>query len=332
MGESFESEVSKKTGAIAVSARLLDAFDVANIPFLGCDFDRVYPELKKNIPSETIVFDYSDINATIACESVCSAICHQMNWDYLRQAVYKKTLEHPDWLKPESLSIISENEISILLAGYNKPERIRANERAVILRQIGSLAKKHGSFVKMFLKDSGEILPQIQIRKNLLECSVFSQDPEEKKLQLLIQKLSIYPQLSELSAFCKPAVDYHLIRCFLRRGLISPKTKLSIDYVLSTEVQRRESTVGALRQLCGLIIQEISNYTGLSINSVNQIEWHIGRSICKEGEPDCHLKEPGSAWARGKYSNCPFCETCCALNFNHNLLHIEEPTYLGTSY
>lgn len=330
--ENFESEVSKKAGTAAVSVRLLDAFDVASIPFLGCDFDQVYPELEKNIPSETIVFDYSDINTTIACEAVCSAICHQMNWDYLRQAVYVKTLEHSDWLEPESLAVISENEISSLLSGYKKPERIRANERTAILRQIGGLAKKHGSFAKMFLEDSGKVLSEIQIRQNLLECSAFSQDPEEKKLQLLLQKLSIYPQLSELAAFCKPAVDYHLIRCFLRRGLISPKTKLSIDYVLSTEIQRRESTVGALRQLCGHLIQEISNYTGLSINSVNQIEWHIGRSICKEGEPDCYLKELDSAWTRGKYNKCPFCETCCALNFNHDLLCIEEPTYLGTSY
>lgn len=330
--ENIESDVYKKASAAAVSVRLLDAFDVASIPFLGCDFDRVYPELKKNIPGEAIIFDCSDINTIIACESVCSAICHQMNWDYLRQAIYKKTLEHSDWLEPESLAAITENEIGSLLANYNKPERIRAKERAAILRQIGSLAKKHGSFVKIFLGEGGKALSELQIRQNLLECSVFSQDPEEKKLQLLLQKLSIYPQLSELAAFCKPAVDYHLIRCFLRRGLISPKTKLSIDYVLSTEIQRRESTVGALRQLCRLLIQEISDYTGLSINSVNQIEWYIGRSICKEGEPDCYLKGLDSVWAHGKYDKCPFCETCCALNFNHELLHIEEPTYLGTSY
>jgi len=330
--ENFDGGVSKKTSVATVSTRLLDAFDVSSIPFLGCDFERVYPELRKNIPSEAIAFDYSDINTVIACESVCSAICHQMNWDYLRQAVYKKALRQPDWLEPESLAAVTEDEISSLLAGYNKPERIRANERAAILRQVGVLAKKHRSFAKIFLAENGQILSEIQIRKNLLECSAFSQDPEEKKLQLLLQKLSVYPQLSGLAAFCKPAVDYHLIRCFLRRGLISPKTKLSTDYVLSAEIQRRESTVGALRQLCGLLIQEISNYTGLSINSINQIEWHIGRSICKEGEPDCYLKGPDSTWARERYSKCPFCKTCCALNFNHDLLHIEEPTYSGTSY
>ncbi len=330
--KNFDSNLSKKANIVTVSTRLLDAFDVSSIPFFGCDFESVYPELRKNIPSEAIAFNYDDINTIIACESVCSAICHQMNWDYLRQAVYEKTYRQPSWLEPESLASVTEDEVSSLFANYKKPERIRANERAAILRQVGILAKKHGEFAKIFLEDNGQVLSEIQIRENLLECSAFSQDPEEKKLQLLLQKLSIYPKLSGLASFCKPAVDYHLIRCFLRRGLISPKTKLSTDYVLSTDIQRRESTVGALRQLCALLIQEISNYTGLSINSINQIEWHIGRSICKEGEPDCDLKGPDSIWAHEKYSRCPFCKTCCALNFNHDLLHIEEPTYLGTSY
>lgn len=330
--ESTGAEAAKKTDSASVSARLLDAFDVSSIPFFGCDFDWVYPELAKNIPGEIVPFCFDDINTIIACETICSAICHQMNWDFLRQAVYRKTMEQPDWLRPESLSKISKDETRGLLADYNKPERIRADERATILRQVGDLAKRHGNFVDLFFEDSGQLLLETQIRQNLLECPAFAQDPEEKKLQLLLQKLSSYPSLSGLTAFCRPAVDYHLVRCFLRRGLLSPKTRLSVEFVASTETKRRESTVGALRQLCGILIQEISDYTGLSINLVNQIEWYIGRSICKEGEPDCYLTGPGSGWARGKYEKCPFSGTCCALNFNHKLLHIEEPTYLGTSY
>lgn len=329
--DDFEIRATKKANAATVSNKLLGAFEVADIPFFGCDFDRVYPELKENIPQEKITFNYSDINTTIACETICSAICHQINWDYLRQTVYKKTLERPDWLEPKSLAVISESEVAELLADYDKPERIRAKERATILRQIGCLTKKYGSFSAL-LGYNGKRVSATLISNNLLESPVFSQDPEEKKLQLLLQKLSMYPQFKELDKYCKPAIDYHLIRCFLRRGLISPITKQGMDYILSKNVFRRESTVGALRQLCGVLIQEISNYTGLSINSVNQIEWHVGRSICKEGEPDCYLKGQSSAWAREKYSKCPFHTTCCALNSNHDLLHIEEPTYLGTSY
>lgn len=330
--ESTNAEVSKKSDPASVSVKLLDAFNVSAIPFLGCDFDQVYPDLAKNIPGEMVPFHFEDTNTIIACETICSAICHQMNWDFLRHVVYQKTLESPNWLEPELLANISKDEIRELLASYNKPERIRADERAAILRQVGNLTRKHGSFVTLFLGDSDQLLSEAQIRQNLLECPAFSRDPEEKKLQLLLQKLSNYPQLSELAKFCRPAIDYHLVRCFLRRGLLYPKTKLSVEFVTSTETQRRESTVGALRHLCGILIREISDYTGLGINSINQIEWYIGRSICKEGEPDCYLQGPDAGWAHKKYDKCPFSGTCCALNFNHRLLHIEEPTYLGTSY
>ena len=316
----------------SVSARLLESFAVSEIPFLGCDFDKLYPVLNEIIPNERVEFYYADINTVIACETICAAICHQMNWDFLRQVVLEKTEEQINWITPEALSAVSEDIICGLLAGYNKPERIRAGERASILRSVGDLAKKHGSFKNLFLDNSLSLLPEAQIRGNLLECCAFAQDPEEKKLQLLLQKLSNYTQLAGLASYCKPAVDYHLIRCFLRRGLIYPTTKLGKEFVFSPEIQRQESTMGALRQLCATLVKDISNYTGLSINSINQIEWQIGRSICKEGAPDCDLKGEDANWVLSNYDKCPFYNTCCAINYNQRLLSIEEPTYTGSSY
>lgn len=311
---------------------MLEAFSVSAIPFLGCDYDTVYQDLERTIPGEKVVFDYPDIGMVIASEMICSAICHKINWDYLRYAVYKRTQEQTEWLEPESLINTTAYDVSNMLRTYNKPERIRAEERALILRRVGLLARRYGGYKNIFLSSSGKVLSEKVIRNRLLECPAFSHDPEEKKLQLLFQKLSNYPQLAELASFCRPTVDYHLIRCFLRRGLISPKTKLSTEFVLSPETQRRESTVGALRQLCATLVMEISNYTGLSIKSVNQIEWVVGRSICKEGDPDCYIRGKESEWAHSKYSKCPFFRTCCAVNFNPELLHITEPNYQGSSY
>ena len=316
----------------AVSERLLESFHVSDIHFFGCDFDDIYPKLNKIIPGDTVLFAYTDINTFIASEMVCAAICHQINWDYLRKAVFKKTLQQPKWLEAEALSVISESEVTAMLADYNKPERIRANQRTRLLQSIGMLASRHKGFMRLFLSESGVLLSEEQIRNNLLECIAFSEDPGEKKLQLLFQKLSNHPRLADMARFSKPAVDYHLVRCFLRRGLISPKTKLGVEFIDSVEIQRHESTVGALRQLCGHLIQDISSYTGLSISAINQIEWHVGRSICTEKKPDCFLEYPDADWIRGEYSMCPFNTTCCALNYNQKLLHIMEPNYIGTSY
>lgn len=95
---------------------------------------------------------------------------------------------------------------------------------------------------------------------------------------------------------------------------------------------RKESTVAALRELCAILIQRISIYTDLSINIVNQIEWYIGRSVCTEDMPDCHLKRADSEWIRLAFDKCPFYSNCCAIRYKPALLSIKEPLYRGTSY
>lgn len=219
-----------------------------------------------------------------------------------------------------------------MLSGYNRSERIRAEERAGILRQVGRLAIQHGGFSALFFKSNGVLAPEAQIRKAFLDCPVFSQDPEEKKFQLLLQKLSNYKPLSQLAIFCKPAIDYHLIRCFLRRGLIYWKNEFGKEYLRSVQTDRKESTVGALRSRCSDIVCELSEYTGLSISKINQIEWNIGRSVCIEGHPDCFLEREDSDWLHDKFKRCPFYNTCCATQFNSALLSIDEPRYTGRSY
>lgn len=207
-----------------ISTRMLEGFVVADIPFLECDFDITYPKIAHIMPSEIICFDLWGLETTIACETVCAAICHQMNWDYLRYAVFEKTKNDREWVSPQYLSQISEETVKLLFTKYNKPNRIRARERTDILRQVGKLATKLGSFCNLFFDKDRVLLSENQIRNNYFMCPPFSQDPGEKKLQLLFQKLSNYTLLAQLAPFCKPTVDYHLIRCFLRRGLISPKS------------------------------------------------------------------------------------------------------------
>lgn len=325
----------KENDSPTISSRILESFSVADIPFLECDFETLYPHIASILPKESILFDNFELEVSIACETICAAICHQMNWDYLRRAVLEKTLKNKGWVSPQSLAQISAETVSVMFAGYNKPERVREEERASILRQTGELAKRFGCFTNILFDEKGCLLPEDKIRANYRSCTAFAKDPEEKKLQLLIQKLSSYNSLSELAFLCKPTVDYHLIRSFLRRGLISPKNKFAKSYIYepsSTRTERRESTVAALRQLCSVLVLRISDYTNLSVNTVNQIEWYVGRSVCTEGTPDCYLSRVDTAWLRSNFDRCPFYSSCCAINYNPSLLNIEEPLYKGTSY
>lgn len=332
--DSSSREHSNDYGVInIISKQISEEFEIYDVPFLGCDFDSVYPDVAGILPKEAVTFGELSFENAIGCEVICAAICHQMNWDYLRQAVLQKTQMDTSWLYGGNLSCISEEEVVALFAGYNKQERVRAKERCEILHQVGEMINELGGYQAIFMDMQGELLPIDMIRKSLLKCPAFSIDPKEKKLQLLLQKLSIYEKLRGLSLYCKPAIDYHLVRCYLRRQLLFPKTKFAEDFIMATTIKRKETTVGALRHLCSTLLEQIAWYTGLDICEVNAIEWNIGRSVCTQNHPDCYLEHEDAAWLKEKYVRCPFFESCRARqNGNVDIMDMNEPKYMGTSY
>ena len=86
----YGSKTSEKESTQRISDRLMEGFDYMSIPFLGCDFDRVYPAIGQIIPQEPILFDLWGQDVMLMAELVCVGICHQMNWDFLRNAVFQK--------------------------------------------------------------------------------------------------------------------------------------------------------------------------------------------------------------------------------------------------
>lgn len=315
-----------------VSEEILQSFSIMELPFFGCDFDSIYPKLLEILPQEQTSFDCFSLNEKLTCEIICAAICHQMNWDYLRNVVFEKTKDEPSWLLPDNLSQISEDEIADLFASYPKRERVRKAERTSIIRDVGRWLKSYSSVSALFLAPGGDLLSCAEVRHNLLSCKPLANDPEEKKMQLLLQKASAYTPLEGLEKYYRPAIDYHLIRCYLRRGLIFAKTKSAINYIENKDSKKKESTVAAIRKLCSDLLTNICDYTSLSILSVNQIEWNIGRSICVQDCPDCTLHSPDASWLKPHFTRCPFYVTCAARQQNPALLTLNEPNYLGTSY
>lgn len=314
-----------------VSENMTREFETVDLPFFGCDFDTVYPTIQSLLPKESIAFDRFGESVAIMCEIICASICHKINWDYLRTRVYEKTLKNSDWLLPDNLKTISEDEVYELLCTYEKKERIRADERTKILRQIGSWSKHYLQIKDVFM-DNDRLLDYEDVHSNLFKCDVFSSDPQEKKLQLLIQKVSFINGFEALSSYYHPAIDYHLIRSYLRRGLIICKTKKAWDYINNVEANRTERTVAAIRMHCSDMINAVSLYTHLDISTINLIEWHIGRSVCMQEKADCKLETKSSEWLKPKFEVCPFYYSCTARCYNQNYLNISEPNYNGTSY
>lgn len=315
-----------------ISEKLWCELDYYSIPFIGCDYDKVYPKLSEIIPKETCRFDSWGLNVLIMAEVFCAGICHQMNWDYLRTSLWEKLERDKNWVLPEKLVCIEEKEVLDFFDKYDKPERIRAKERTQILREIGKWALSFNSVGSIFFDEKGCLLSQDQVRNNLLICSAFASDVEEKKLQLLLQKLSAYTPFKGMEMYCQPAIDYHLIRTYLRRGLLYAKTEYAKRFIEFPDVSRKEQTVAAFRHLCAELMKSICWYSGLSVSIVNQIDWHIGRSVCLQESPDCNLEQAESQWLRPFFDTCPFSNTCAAKCGREELLNLKEPTYKGSSY
>lgn len=325
-------EAIKEKKISVISERIIDEFGTLQIPFIGCNYDLVYPQIVSILPSEKISFVEFGFEECIACELICASICHQINWDFLRKAVFDKTQKSTLWLNCKCLSTISGADIYEMLKSYDKKDRIRAEERAELLRQVGKTICEIGNYSDIFFDSNSKLLSYENIRNHLLSCTTFSRDPSEKKFQLLLQKLSNLHRLKDLNLYYKPAIDYHLVRCYLRRGLIFPKTQYAERFISNPIIQRKESTVGALRQLCSEVLEQICCFTSLNTSSVNLVEWHIGRSICTQENPDCFLQGKNSAWIKKIFQKCPFYDSCVACQYRKDYLALQEPTYDGTSY
>lgn len=93
----------------------------------------------------------------------------------------------------------------------------------------------------------------------------------KRKTTTFDSKVSFINGFEALSSYYHPAIDYHLIRSYLRRGIIICKTKKAWDYINNVEANRTERTVAAIRMHCSNMINAISLYTHLDISTINLI-------------------------------------------------------------
>lgn len=316
-----------------ISNSITEEFIAAENFIWMVNFHDIYLKIIELLPPRNLSFSNLPLNDIIGCEIICAAICHQINWDFLRKAIYERTIRDSSWLSPNNLSKLTTADVNDLLCGYDKPERIRTKERCSFLRALGkSLGLLGYSYYDVFFSESHQIKEPEKIIQVINSSKAFSSDPEEKKTQLLLQNLSDYTELSGLASFCKPAIDYHIIREFLRRGLVQPNNQTGNDFIFYPNVQRQEQTVAALRKYCSGVFYLIQWLTSCDIKTLNSVEWWIGRSVCLKEHPDCELKTASAQWLKPTFQRCPFYESCHAIQFDRRFLDVVEPNYKGSSY
>jgi uncharacterized protein (DUF362 family) len=285
------------------------------------------------LPPEEVSFYSLGSDLAIQCEFISAAICHQMNWDFIRKRIKDLAYKDARFLTFKYLNKISKRNIEVLFQGYHKPERIKPEERAKMLRDLSNYMLNYdNSLVGLLNQLSPTIEGDEGLMSFLRKTPIFSDDPEMKKAQVFIHSI-LRERLWEFMDDNKvqPAIDYHIMRLYIRRGNIWPRTKNGELY-LKQNIRRYSKTTVALRTLVADALKTIAGYHNLKIVDVNSAEWWLGRSVCKRQSPDCDLLNSESEWLKRHFTKCPYKNDCAAWTTDNTLLNVTEPREVSKFY
>ena len=252
-------------------------------------------------------------------ETVFVAICHSTNWDKLHAAIESAIASKPQLIEPVHLSSLTAAEFEYL-TGLPRPENSRDSlRRQTMLRDLGREAIQTGfiTFLQTFEPNGAELGGHDGAYAALAKLSAFSADPLQKKSRVLVHQWISAGSLKVPDAErVAPAVDYHLIRLYLRSNRIHPRSSHTLE-------RFRDGKQIGDRELQGMrsAVEEAMHYTAagaqLSIADLNHYEWQIARSFCVRAAARCNgprveekpVDQPIAALA-AKTGGCPLRLVC----------------------
>lgn len=223
-------------------------------------------------------------------EIVFISICHQANWDRLHDRVLDIASKDLCELQPSNLCKLSSKRFIDLFADGLDSDRMKVKERLKLLRELGSKAISwpHGEGLSWLNNERVCLSGKDGIYSWLNNIPVFAADPIQKKARVLVHQLLRYGLISVTDPEnISPAVDYHLIRLYVRTARVRPVND-EWDQRLKEGGKARVEPVTALRRA----VEEAMYYTAtgaeLRVDELNHIEWQIARSFCLRQEPRCN--------------------------------------------
>jgi hypothetical protein len=226
---------------------------------------------------------------------------------------------------PVALSSVTAHHVAAWLAGYSRPDRVRAKERAAFLRDVGKvIVDRYSRDAELLLKRAeGRLHGPGGLLSRLDEFIAFRADPLRKKSNVLAHDI-IRDRIATFSDEDKiaPAIDYHIMRLYLRSGRVVPIHNATLG-LLKHESTPRPRLVRLMREAVSEALSLTALYSAMSIPEVNEIEWEIGRSICDRTNPKCDDPTAGTQFA-GRSLGCPYQSFCVAFS-NTEWRTLKEP-------
>jgi hypothetical protein len=243
------------------------------------------------------------------------SICHQINWDYLQSKLFDawKDLDFPI---SRSLSDVTARSVKAWLSDYARPERVRAEERAKILRETAesvAVLVNTGALERM-VSAPIRLEGPTGVNSIIRAIPVFQTDPHLKKLNVFVHEVFLEKVVQVLDPEnLMPAIDYHLIRLYLRTGRVYPTAQEVAPFLLGEARNPRARLVQTLRAAVVEAARQTAFYADVDIATLNNIEWQLGRSICTREDPSCEtaLREGVLTTLRATNDRgCPYAEFC----------------------
>lgn len=243
------------------------------------------------------------------------AICHQVNWDFLQRRMFEQFFAVDFHHMISAATNASSAEIENLLLGYHRPERVRASERAKYLRttSIGLQSRFNGDPQK--LVQAKRVFGEGGLLDLLKQLPAYSEDPLSKKSNAFAQELA-RERIVEFQDADRipPAIDYHLIRLYLRNGRVFA-TDPHIFNALRSGTTHRMRLVRLLREEVSKALELTASYANLAIHELNYLEWQIARNRCERDFTNCDGAWPADLIDPDVSSLgdcCPLKESCNA--------------------
>ncbi len=151
----------------------------------------------------------------------------------------------------------------------------------------------------------------------------FAEDRLEKKVRVLAHDVF----RERIISFCdpgnlRPAVEYHLLRLYLRTGRVYPTDQAVRESLLSADLTSRGRLVALLRGAVEEAMYLTSFYADIDVATLNYVEWQIARTLCTPnlpahcvGRPKEALPEDIAALCLGSCAFSSFCRSLTEPNY-----------------
>lgn len=282
--------------------------------------------------AEKAVASQRSLAAEMLYRTARAAICHQINWDFLDERLSLAFGSMP--LDAISLSRVTARDVNAWLAGYKKPHRIRAKERAALLRDLGErlLDDCAGDVLVLFKRSARRLYGPGGYLEQLGRFIAFSEDPLQKKSNVLIHEIvrdGLFTFDDE--GAIAPAVDYHIMRLYLRTGRVAPIHRSTLES-LKQDSMPRARLVRLLREVVSEAVSLTAFYADLSVPTVNDLEWRLGREVCDRVRPRCsHLPADARMRLGVAGQQCPNAGFCLAFR-DPDWRSLREPDHKKSFY